>query len=175
MEDQNSMIMDMEEQLSLLREENESLKQTVLTVSQEKEQQVNQILRLNAQIAEYMVEKDTDQAELEYDNQEGDTDTSSTPSEITEALKKKIEEVGVQEPYLLVRRNDSIAHFHESFINYGFNKISYVESIRRHGYTFYLASKMYAFDLPHLPSRFQKSHVQSTRSGNYVTNYYYMK
>lgn len=38
-----------------------------------------------------------------------------------------------QEPYLLVRRNDSIAHFHESFINYGFNKISYVESIRRHG------------------------------------------
>ena len=93
MEDQNSMIMDMEEQLSLLREENKSLKQTVLTVSQEKEQQVNQILRLNAQIAEYMVEKDTDQAELEYDNQEGDTDTSSTPSEITEALKKKIEEV----------------------------------------------------------------------------------
>ena len=62
MEDQNSMIMDMEEQLSLLREENKSLKQTVLTVSQEKEQQVNQILRLNAQIAEYMVEKDTDQA-----------------------------------------------------------------------------------------------------------------
>ena len=24
-------------------------------------------------------------------------------------------------------------------------------------------------------SRFQKSHVQNTRSGNYVTNYYYMK
>ena len=93
MKDQNSVIMDMEEQLSLLREENKSLKQTILTVSQEKEQQVNQILRLNAQIAEYMVEKDTDQAELEYDNQEGDTDTSSTPSEITEALKKKIEEV----------------------------------------------------------------------------------
>lgn len=93
MEDQNSMIMDMEEQLSLLREENATLKDTVATVSQEKEQQVNQILRLNAQIAEYMVEKDTDQAELEYDNQVDDANTSSTPSEITEALKKKIEEV----------------------------------------------------------------------------------
>ena len=83
----------MEEQLSLLREENATLKDTVATVSQEKEQQVNQILRLNAQIAEYMVEKDTDQAELEYDNQVDDANTSSTPSEITEALKKKIEEV----------------------------------------------------------------------------------
>lgn len=93
MEDQNSMIMDMEEQLSLLREENATLKDTVATVSQEKEQQVNQILRLNAQIAEYMVEKDTDQAELEYDNQVDDANASSTPSEITEALKKKIEEV----------------------------------------------------------------------------------
>ena len=52
MEDQNSMIMDMEEQLSLLREENKSLKQTVLTVSQEKEQQELNTLQLAIDNAE---------------------------------------------------------------------------------------------------------------------------
>lgn len=81
----------------------------------------------------------------------------------------------LQEPYLLVARNDSIALFNEAFINYGFNKISYVETLRREEYRFILAGKVFAFDLPHLPSRFQKSHVTNTQSGNYMTNYYYMQ
>ena len=38
-----------------------------------------------------------------------------------------------QEPYLLVKRNDSITFFSEYFINYGFNKISYVETLRMNG------------------------------------------
>ena len=53
--------------------------------------------------------------------------------------------------YLLVARNDSIALFNEAFINYGFNKISYVETLRREEYRFVLAGKVFAFDLPHLP------------------------
>jgi len=50
-----------------------------------------------------------------------------------------------------VARNDSIALFNEAFINYGFNKISYVETLRREEYRFILAGKVFAFDLPHLP------------------------
>lgn len=38
-----------------------------------------------------------------------------------------------QEPYLMVQRNDSITHFFEAYINYGFNKISYVETLRTEG------------------------------------------
>lgn len=53
--------------------------------------------------------------------------------------------------YLLVYRNDSVTEFVEKFINYGFNKISYVETIRREEYRFALAGKVFAFDLPHLP------------------------
>lgn len=85
--------------------------------------------------------------------------------------------------YLLVRRNDSLTAFHEVFINYGFNKISFVEMLRREEYRFVLAGKVFAFDLPHLPyrlkkrvtisSRYQKSHATNTKSGNYLTNYYY--
>ena len=80
-------------------------------------------------------------------------------------------------------RNDSITKFNEAFINYGFNKISYVETLRREEYRFVLAGDMYAFDLPHLPywlisfsicsSSLQKSHATNTKSGNYMVNYYY--
>ena len=85
--------------------------------------------------------------------------------------------------YLLVYRNDSITRFNEAFINYGFNKISYVETLRREEYRFVLAGDIFAFDLPHLPYRLvihlydssslQKSHATNTKSGNYMVNYYY--
>lgn len=38
-----------------------------------------------------------------------------------------------QEPYLIVKRNDSIALFNEILINYGHNKITFVENLRFHG------------------------------------------
>ena len=57
----------------------------------------------------------------------------------------------MNDSYLLVYRNDSVTEFVEKFINYGFNKISYVETIRREEYRFALAGKVFAFDLLHLP------------------------
>lgn len=53
--------------------------------------------------------------------------------------------------YLMVYRNDSMTLFNERFINYGFNKISFVEMLRMEEYRFILAGKVFAFDLPHLP------------------------
>ena len=49
----------------------------------------------------------------------------------------------------MVKRDDKSIFFHEKFINYGYNKISYVEKLRLSGYSFYLASNVFAFDLPH--------------------------
>ena len=40
---------------------------------------------------------------------------------------------GVRGRYLVVRRNDSIVLFNEVLINYGHNKITYVENLRFHG------------------------------------------
>ena len=65
-----------------------------------------------------------------------------------------------QEPYLLLRRNDSVALFNEILVNYGHNKITFIENLRFHGmffltlqaeYTFVLAGKVFAFDVPHSP------------------------
>ena len=63
--------------------------------------------------------------------------------------------------YLLVKRNDDITFFLEKYLNYGLNKISYVETLRNHGsfygtgfivgYHFYVAGRMFGFDMPHLP------------------------
>ena len=51
--------------------------------------------------------------------------------------------------YLMVQRDDNITVFYDEFINYGFNKITYVEKLRYSNFSFYLASKLYVFDLPH--------------------------
>ena len=53
--------------------------------------------------------------------------------------------------YVVVKKSKSLPSFDERFINYGFNKISYVETLRRYEYRFILAGKVFAFDLPHLP------------------------
>ena len=90
-----------------------------------------------------------------------------------------------QEPYVIVYRNDSITQFYEGFVNYGFNKISYIETLRLDGYRFVVGGNFFAFDLPHYPlvctsylsrsSRFQKQHVNNRASISYMTNYYYMQ
>ena len=86
---------------------------------------------------------------------------------------------------MIVYRNDSITQFYEGFVNYGFNKISYIETLRLDGYRFVVGGNFFAFDLPHYPlvctsylsrsSRFQKQHVNNRASISYMTNYYYMQ
>ena len=93
-EELNSMNLEMGDQLSVLREENESLKQNIASTSQNEQNQINQILRLNSEIAKLMEDKDKCQAELDYWKEIYDTtDAASTPAEVTEGMKYKIEEV----------------------------------------------------------------------------------
>ena len=56
-----------------------------------------------------------------------------------------------QEPYVMVKRRDNITDYLEDLINYGFNKITYIENLRYRGYRFIIAGEMFAFDLPHHP------------------------
>ena len=53
------------------------------------------------------------------------------------------------EPYVMVRKTPSLPLFDERFINYGFNKVQWIENIRYLGYEFHVLSQAYAVDIPH--------------------------
>ena len=67
----------------------------------------------------------------------------------------------VNTSYVMVKRRDNITDYLEDLVNYGYNKITYIENLRSRGllwcvhslsgYRFVIAGKMFAFDLPHLP------------------------
>ncbi|CBK23214.2 uncharacterized protein [Blastocystis hominis] len=49
----------------------------------------------------------------------------------------------------MVHRTESLPLFDERFINYGFNKVQWIENLRYFGYEFYVLSHAYAVDIPH--------------------------
>ena len=53
------------------------------------------------------------------------------------------------EPYVMVRRTAFLPLFDERFINYGFNKVQWIENLRYFGYEFSVLSQAYAVDIPH--------------------------
>ena len=55
------------------------------------------------------------------------------------------------EPYVMVRRSEKLPLFDERFINYGFNKVQWIEHLRYLGYEYYILSRSFAFDIPHAP------------------------
>ena len=87
----------------------------------------------------------------------------------------------------MVRRNDDVVLFNELLVNYGHNKITYVENLRFHGtvlaipvsvgYQFILAGRCYLFDVPHAKSvlggrvtrrsEYQKSHIKNRQNSNW--------
>ena len=54
-----------------------------------------------------------------------------------------------QEPYVLLRYQESTPLFDERFINYGFNKVEWIENLRYLGYEYHVLSQAYAIDIPH--------------------------
>lgn len=53
------------------------------------------------------------------------------------------------EPYVMVRRTEQLPLFDERFINYGFNKVQWIENLRYLGFEFSVLSQAFAVDIPH--------------------------
>ena len=54
-----------------------------------------------------------------------------------------------QEPYVMVKRSSHLPLFDERFINYGKDKISWIENLRYDGYKFAVIRGAFAVDIPH--------------------------
>lgn len=57
----------------------------------------------------------------------------------------------------MVRRSAFLPLFDDRFINYGYNKVQWVETLRWLGFQFALATQSFAVDVPHPPSEFAQS------------------
>ena len=49
----------------------------------------------------------------------------------------------------MVRRTEILPLFDERFINYGFNKVQWIENLRYLGFEFSVLSQAFAVDIPH--------------------------
>lgn len=49
----------------------------------------------------------------------------------------------------MVRKTDSLPRFSERFINYGYNKVQWLEHLRFVGYDFQILTNGFAVDIPH--------------------------
>ncbi|OAO18018.1 STE family protein kinase [Blastocystis sp. ATCC 50177/Nand II] len=65
-----------------------------------------------------------------------------------------------QEPYMVLKRHEGIVLFDEAFINYGGNKVQYVNHIRALNPHFYVLNNAFAVDLPHPYSNFSAAFRQ---------------
>ncbi|KAK8809906.1 hypothetical protein WA158_000849 [Blastocystis sp. Blastoise] len=73
-----------------------------------------------------------------------------------------------QEPYVVLKKTNDLPLFNEEFINYGWNKIQWIEHLRYTGYNFSILSNAFGIDVPHprsspfrKPSKEKEVFVQS--------------
>ena len=55
----------------------------------------------------------------------------------------------VMDRYLLLKNRKDMLLFDERFVNYGCNKVQYVDLLRVSGYQFYLFTQTFAMDIVH--------------------------
>ena len=51
--------------------------------------------------------------------------------------------------YGVFRRSVMTPFFHPYYINYGYNKVEYVENLRQAGFSFFILNQAFAMDFPH--------------------------
>ena len=56
-----------------------------------------------------------------------------------------------QEPYVVVKRHPELPLFNESFVNYAYNKVQWLEHLRYVGYRYAILVDGYSVDIPHPP------------------------
>ncbi|KAK8796405.1 hypothetical protein WA588_000540 [Blastocystis sp. NMH] len=70
------------------------------------------------------------------------------------------------EPYVMVRRTEQLPLFDERFINYGFNKVQWIENLRYLGFEFSVLSQAFAVDIPHSSSGYAKDYSKEFKERN---------
>ena len=55
----------------------------------------------------------------------------------------------IQEPYIFVKRSNTLPHFDERLVKYGKNKVQWVTHLRLAGYKYHILSQSFAIDVPH--------------------------
>ena len=63
----------------------------------------------------------------------------------------------------MVKRSPHLPAFDERFVNYGKDKISWIEHLRYTGYKFAVLKNAYAIDIPHPPGVYMKEFVASLK------------
>ena len=58
-----------------------------------------------------------------------------------------------QEPYVFVKRSSHLPLFNETFYNYGYNKVQWIEHLRYSGYKFGQLINGFGIDVPHPPNQ----------------------
>ena len=58
---------------------------------------------------------------------------------------------GVQRRYLILRKSAKLPAFDERLVNYGYNKVQWLEHLRYVGYRYSILSNGYSVDIPHPP------------------------
>lgn len=75
------------------------------------------------------------------------------------------------EPYVMHRRSSSIPLFDETFVNYGFNKVQWIEHLRHRGFEFFTSTQAFLVDIPHKKSWLWEHHTlgRTTRPSTSLT------
>ena len=55
----------------------------------------------------------------------------------------------MMEPYVIVKHSPSTPMYDSRFIDYGFNKMSYIEKLRQMNFQMYILNDAFAIDYPH--------------------------
>ena len=53
------------------------------------------------------------------------------------------------EPYVVLKYTPELPLFDERFVNYGYNKVEFFETLRQRGFQFYIFNHIFAMDFPH--------------------------
>ena len=62
---------------------------------------------------------------------------------------------GLIDRYVMLNRTRNTPLFDPRFINYGYNKVQFIEHLRYLGYKFLILTKSFAVDMPHRNSRYK--------------------
>ena len=54
-----------------------------------------------------------------------------------------------QEPYMVVKKTATLPLFNETFVNYAYDKVQWIEHLRWIGYSFSVLVNGYSVDIPH--------------------------